>query len=192
MSAARDDTYGRPRRRRMEIFAFLFLTAVLMPALAIATVGSYGLAVWVYQMVAGPPGPPRRDEPTGIIIVAKAQSALDRRAVITGRLLNPDRVVAPPGAEIASIWCRPGRNASMRSRPRSSHSPGCEIYGRDPKGKLVVVVDAPDAGALGTTLNNIALLPDVYSASLVFHAIDASMIRKAPGFRTRYAKAKLL
>ena len=60
MSAAGDDTYGRPRRRRMEIFAFLFLTAVLMPALAIAAVGSYGLAVWVYQMAAGPPGPPAR------------------------------------------------------------------------------------------------------------------------------------
>ena len=60
MSAAGDDTYGRPRRRRMEIFACLFLTAVLMPALAVAAVGSYGLAVWVYQMVAGPPGPPAR------------------------------------------------------------------------------------------------------------------------------------
>jgi nitrate reductase NapD len=35
------------------------------------------------------------------------------------------------------------------------------------------VVEAPDAGALGTALNTIALLPDVYSASLVFHAIDA-------------------
>jgi nitrate reductase NapE len=42
------------------IFAFLFLTAVLMPAFAVATVGSYGLAVWVYQMLAGPPGPPVR------------------------------------------------------------------------------------------------------------------------------------
>ena len=41
-------------------FAFLFLTAVLMPALAVATVGSYGLAVWIYQMMAGPPGPPTR------------------------------------------------------------------------------------------------------------------------------------
>ena len=61
MSAGGDDTHGRPRRRRMEIFAFLFLTAVLMPAFAIATVGSYGLAVWIYQMVAGPPGPPRID-----------------------------------------------------------------------------------------------------------------------------------
>ena len=60
MSAAGDGTHGRPRRRRMEIFAFLFLTAVLMPALAIAAVGSYGLAVWVYQIAAGPPGPPAR------------------------------------------------------------------------------------------------------------------------------------
>jgi periplasmic nitrate reductase NapE len=60
MSAGSDDTYGRPRRRRMEIFAFLFLTGVLMPAFAVATVGSYGLAVWVYQMLVGPPGPPAR------------------------------------------------------------------------------------------------------------------------------------
>jgi nitrate reductase NapE len=60
MSATGNDTGGRPRRRRMEIFAFLFLTAVLMPAVAVGTVGSYGLAVWVYQMLAGPPGPPAR------------------------------------------------------------------------------------------------------------------------------------
>jgi periplasmic nitrate reductase NapE len=60
MPAAGHDTYGRPRRRHMEIFAFLFLTAVLMPAVAVVTVGSYGLAVWVYQMIAGPPGPPPR------------------------------------------------------------------------------------------------------------------------------------
>ena len=106
-------------------------------------------------------------------MVAKAQSALDRRAVITDRLLNPDRVVAPPGAEIASILvqARPQRLDAVEAAIVALA--GCEIYGRDPKGKLVVVVDAPDAGALGTTLNNIALLPDVYSASLVFHAIDA-------------------
>jgi nitrate reductase NapE len=42
----------------MEIVAFLFLTVVLMPALTVASVGAYGLAVWVYQMIAGPPGPP--------------------------------------------------------------------------------------------------------------------------------------
>ncbi len=46
------------QQRRREILAFLFVTAVLMPALAVATVGGYGLAVWIYQMIAGPPGPP--------------------------------------------------------------------------------------------------------------------------------------
>jgi nitrate reductase NapE len=58
MSVAGGDTRMRLRRRRMEIFAFLFLTGIVMPALTVATVGSYGLAVWVYQMVAGPPGLP--------------------------------------------------------------------------------------------------------------------------------------
>jgi len=56
--SARGDTTGRVRRKRMEIFAFLFLTAVVMPVLAVGTVGSYRLAVWIYQMFAGPPGPP--------------------------------------------------------------------------------------------------------------------------------------
>lgn len=60
MSAVNDNTSPRLRRRRMEIIAFFFLTAVLMPALAVATVGGYGLAVWLYQMAAGPPGPPSR------------------------------------------------------------------------------------------------------------------------------------
>ena len=60
MSATGDGTDDRFRRRRMEIFAFLFLTMVLMPALAVATVGGYGFAVWIYQMAAGPPGPPAR------------------------------------------------------------------------------------------------------------------------------------
>ncbi len=99
--------------------------------------------------------------------------AIDRRAVITGRLLDPDRVAAPPGGEIASILvqARPERLANVEATIATLA--GCEIYGRDPKGKLVVVVDAPDSDALGATLNSIAQLPDVYSASLVFHAIDA-------------------
>ena len=106
--------------------------------------------------------------------MARPHSAIDRRALITGRLLNSDRVVAPPGGEIASILvqARPERLASVEAAILTLE--GCEIYGRDPKGKLVVVVDAPDAGMLGTTLNKLALLPDVYSASLVFHAIEAT------------------
>jgi len=101
------------------------------------------------------------------------KTALNRRALITGRALTAERVVAPPGGEIASILvqARPERLDAVEAGILALS--GCEIYGRDPRGKLVVVVDSPDAGSLGTTLNTIALLPHVHSASLVFHAIDA-------------------
>jgi nitrate reductase NapD len=101
------------------------------------------------------------------------KTALNRRALITGRALTAERVVAPPDGEIASILvqARPDRLDAVEAGILAL--PGCEIYGRDPRGKLVVVVDSPDAGSLGTTLNTIALLPHVHSASLVFHAIDA-------------------
>jgi nitrate reductase NapE len=45
-------------RRKQELTVFLVLTLLLAPVLAITTVGGYGLCVWVYQMIAGPPGPP--------------------------------------------------------------------------------------------------------------------------------------
>lgn len=47
-------------RRRMEIYAFFIVTAVVLPALTIATVGTWGLTVWIYQMINGPPGPPSK------------------------------------------------------------------------------------------------------------------------------------
>jgi periplasmic nitrate reductase NapE len=47
-------------KRRMEIYAFLILTVVVMPALAVATVGTWGLTVWIYQATHGPPGPPSK------------------------------------------------------------------------------------------------------------------------------------
>ena len=58
LKRASEESASRPRR--MEVYAFLIVTAVLMPALAVATVGTYGLGVWVYQMFAGPPGPPSK------------------------------------------------------------------------------------------------------------------------------------
>lgn len=102
----------------------------------------------------------------------KHQAAIDRRALLSGRLIDPDRLVTPPGGEIASILvqARPEHLDIVEAAIRALN--GCEIHGRDPKGKLVVVIDVADAGAIGSTLNMIALLPDVYSASLVFHATD--------------------
>lgn len=99
-------------------------------------------------------------------------TAIDRRAFISGRLVDPDRVIAPPGGEIASILVQARPEHLGEVEAAIAALAGCEIHGRDLKGKLVVVMDAPNAGVIGTTLNTIALLPHVYSASLVFHAID--------------------
>lgn len=38
--------------------AFLFLAVVLAPVLTFAFVGGYGFAVWIFQLLTGPPGPP--------------------------------------------------------------------------------------------------------------------------------------
>jgi nitrate reductase NapD len=99
---------------------------------------------------------------------------LNRRALISGRIANADPLVTPPGAEIASVLVqlRPERLADVEAAITALA--GCEVHARDPKGKLVVVIEAAPAGAVGSLLNTIALLPDVFSASLVFHASDAA------------------
>ena len=40
---------------KTELKAFLFLTVVMAPVLAVMIVGGYGFLVWMYQLVAGPP-----------------------------------------------------------------------------------------------------------------------------------------
>jgi nitrate reductase NapAB chaperone NapD len=50
--------------------------------------------------------------------------------------------------------------------------PGTQIYSRDPRGKLVVVIEATDVSQIGATLNTISLMPDVVTAALVFQATD--------------------
>lgn len=37
---------------------FLFLVICLFPILSVAIVGGFGFIVWMYQLIAGPPGPP--------------------------------------------------------------------------------------------------------------------------------------
>lgn len=43
--------------RRRELVVFLFLSFIFWPLLTIALVGGYGLIVWLYQWIYGPPGP---------------------------------------------------------------------------------------------------------------------------------------
>jgi nitrate reductase NapE len=59
MNTASDaGTQGQAPERRRELLAFLFLTVVLAPVLAVAIVGGYGFLVWISQMIYSPPGPP--------------------------------------------------------------------------------------------------------------------------------------
>ena len=105
--------------------------------------------------------------------MALSRSAIDRRALITGRIINPDRVVTPPDGEIASIIVQARPENLDEVAATITALARCEVHGRDPKGKLIIVVDAPDTGSLGSTLTTISLLPHVHTASLVFHATEA-------------------
>jgi periplasmic nitrate reductase NapE len=44
--------------RRAELTTFVILAFAIWPILAVATVGGFGFLVWMYQIIAGPPGPP--------------------------------------------------------------------------------------------------------------------------------------
>lgn len=45
-------------RTKGEKRLFWFLTLILAPLVSIAVVGGLGFAIWIFQMFAGPPGPP--------------------------------------------------------------------------------------------------------------------------------------
>jgi len=42
--------------KAQELRSFLFLSVVMAPVLAVIIVGGYGFLVWMYQLLAGPPG----------------------------------------------------------------------------------------------------------------------------------------
>jgi nitrate reductase NapD len=101
------------------------------------------------------------------------QTTVDRRSFLTGRAVRDRASAGPASAEIASVLVqtRPEHMAAVEAAIGALA--GCEIHGRDPKGKLVVVIDAPDSGAVGAVLNTIASTKHVLSAALVYHAVDA-------------------
>ena len=104
-------------------------------------------------------------------IVARASdsAAFDRRKFMNG---GWGAAAAGPIAEIASILVQTRPDRLGRAAQAIEALPGTQIYGRDPKGKLIVVIEASDVGAIGATLNIISLLPDVLTAALVFHCTD--------------------
>jgi len=42
--------------KRREWRMFVFIIVFLFPILTVALVGAYGFSIWMYQLLAGPPG----------------------------------------------------------------------------------------------------------------------------------------
>lgn len=58
MQATGSDQVTRFRaQRRKELITFAVLAFGIWPVVAVGVVGAYGFAVWMYQIVYGPPGP---------------------------------------------------------------------------------------------------------------------------------------
>ena len=92
----------------------------------------------------------------------------------------------PDTVEIASILVQALPEQLDAAARAIEALPGAQIYSRDPKGKLVVVIEAADVGGIGATLNTISLMPDVLTAALVFHGTDtAETTRMRPAMKNR-------
>lgn len=97
---------------------------------------------------------------------------VNRRKFINGRWATRTGDYTPGSVEIASILVQ-ARPERLDAAARAIEAlPGTQIYSRDPRGKLVVVIETPDVGAIGATLNTISMMPDVLTAALVFHGTD--------------------
>ncbi|MDQ0323864.1 nitrate reductase NapE [Pararhizobium capsulatum DSM 1112] len=51
------ETTSADKRKRAEQLTFLALAFGIWPIIAVGVVGAYGFAVWMWQIVFGPPGP---------------------------------------------------------------------------------------------------------------------------------------
>jgi periplasmic nitrate reductase NapE len=61
MASATDPAQSRAEAapsRRQELFMFALLAILIWPVIAVGVVGGYGLVVWMWQLIFGPPGPP--------------------------------------------------------------------------------------------------------------------------------------
>ncbi|HET7804855.1 MAG TPA: chaperone NapD [Pseudolabrys sp.] len=92
---------------------------------------------------------------------------------MNGGWINQNHGQSVDTVEIASILVqtRPERLDAVAAAIEALA--GTQIYSRDPKGKLVVVIEAADTGSVGATLNTISSMPHVLTAALVFQGSDA-------------------
>jgi periplasmic nitrate reductase NapD len=97
-----------------------------------------------------------------------------RRQFIRGQWIPQAAGTMAHGAasEIASVLVqvRPQRLDAVQAAV--AEIPGAQIAQRDERGKLVIVLDSSQGESIGDSLTKMSLMPDVISASLVFHGLD--------------------
>ena len=97
----------------------------------------------------------------------KPRRDASRRDVITARF-------ARGGAHIASllVQARPERLAT--AVPALNRLRGVEVHRSDPRGKVVVTVEAPSDRRLLAAIAEIEAVPGVVTANLVYHEIEGA------------------
>lgn len=98
--------------------------------------------------------------------------SVHRRAFVSGQWREVDPAAAVAHGDIASILVQVKPENLDEVEAKILALAGCEIHGRDRRGKLIVVVEGTNTNDIGTTLNAIAVSDHVLSAALVFHAKD--------------------
>lgn len=58
MHTGPDSVVEGSNTRSREWRLFIFIIVFLFPILSVMVVGGFGFTVWMYQLFAGPPGPP--------------------------------------------------------------------------------------------------------------------------------------
>jgi nitrate reductase NapD len=98
-----------------------------------------------------------------------------RRAFIRGQW-SPDNPAQRPGSprqvEIVSLIVSAWPQHLDLVQDAILALGNSEIHGRDPNGKLIVVLEETSQGAIGAKANAISGLPHVLSATMVFQASD--------------------
>jgi nitrate reductase NapD len=97
-----------------------------------------------------------------------------RRAFIRGQWDSayPDRNSPPRKVEIVSLIISTWPQHLDAVSESVLALGNVEVHGRDPKGKLIVVLEETSQGAVGAKVHVISGLPHVLSAVMVFQASD--------------------
>jgi len=97
-----------------------------------------------------------------------------RRDVFASLLSGPTRATDADSVEIVSLVVHTWPKRLDEVAGQILALGGAEIYSRDPRGTLIVVLEAPTQGEIGAKANAIAGLPHVMSAVMAFQGTDTA------------------